>query len=116
MRIPTRVDSPQSGVVAILNQLFMLESKIQKITNGEALLRNVGRMKEQFEAWGYTIENPSGQPYDETRTDCDASIAGESTENLVIAEVVKPLIRYRDEIGSMIAQRAVVVVRDRNSL
>ncbi len=116
MRTTSAGDSAHSGIVTILNQLFALENKVNKLVGGEALLRNLDRIKEQFEAWGYSLENPSGQPYDETRTDCDASIAGESTENLVITDVIKPLIRYRDGMGSIIVQRAVVVVRDRNSL
>ena len=79
-------------------------------------MHNVARIKEQFAQWGYFPENPLGQPYDETRTDCEISIAGESTENLVITDVLKPLIRYRDADGSLIVQRAVVVVCDKNTL
>jgi hypothetical protein len=115
MRTLRITDAEESGIVTILNHLFNLEYKARKLSGGDSILRNVERIKEQFEAWGYTIEDPSGQKYDETRTDCQASIAGESTEDLVITDVIKPLIRFRDEAGRTIKQRAVVVVRDKNS-
>ena len=38
-----------------------------------------------FEDLGLTWHNPIGENFDETRTDCEASIAGESAENLVHA-------------------------------
>lgn len=114
MRTPAQVDSSQ--IVAILNQLFILENKLIKLAEGGSMLRNVDRIKEEILASGYSVESLLGQRYDETRTDCEASIAGGSTENLTITDVVKPLIRYRDEMESRIVQRAVVIVQGGNSI
>jgi hypothetical protein len=100
--------------LTILNQIFQLEAKIVKLPEPGSLIRHVDRIKEQFSNAGFTIEDPKGEPYNETRTDCDASIAGTSIENLFVKDVVKPLIRYRDKEHSLIVQRAVVVVEGRD--
>jgi hypothetical protein len=62
---------------------------------------------------GYYIENPLGEPYNENRTDCDASIAGDNTENLFISEVVRPIIRYKHKGQSIIVQKAIVIVQSK---
>jgi hypothetical protein len=54
---------------------------------------------------GLTIHNPLGETYDQTRLDCEANIAGESTENLVITEVIKPIIRLKQGGLNQIVQK-----------
>lgn len=61
--------------------------------------------------YSLTFHNPIGEPYNETRTDCDASIAGSGTEHLMITEVMKPIVWL--SVGGApkhIVQQAVVVV------
>ena len=62
-----------------------------------------------FEEMGYQIHNPSGEPYNETRTDCEASIAGSKVDNLVVAEVIKPIVRRQ----GVIIQKGVVIVESK---
>jgi hypothetical protein len=66
---------------------------------------------------GLTYHNPLGEKYNQSRTDCEASIAGTETENLEIVEVIKPIVfySYTDENKPMktIAQKAVVVAEAR---
>ena len=65
----------------------------------------------QVVACGFSYRNPLGEAYNETRTDCDASIAGGSAENLVITEVIKPIVWLSlNGQPSSIVQQAVVVV------
>ena len=47
-----------------------------------------------------------GQPFKETRTDLEATISGSGTDNLVVVEVIKPIIRslIRDNSGEMSAK------------
>ncbi len=111
--IPT-ANSVPSGFVTILNQLYFLEHQISKFAEANPAMRNINRIKQQFADWGYSIEELLGQKYDETRTDCEANIAGATTENLIIIDVIKPLIRYRDSNGSIIVQRGVVIVEGIN--
>jgi hypothetical protein len=104
----------------IVNQIFEIERKVEKLQESNSIQRNVDKLKEILEsqitslftnAVGFVYENPIGQKYDETRTDCNASIAGESTENLVIVEVIKPIIHFKQNNMTQIVQKAVVVVQ-----
>ena len=103
--------------LTILNQVFEIEKKLTKLKKSNSIQRNVDRVKDVFQDsllpddMGLMYYDPSGENYDETRTDCEASIAGESTENLKIVEVIKPIIRICMKDGSSrILQRAVVIV------
>jgi len=103
--------------LSALCQLYELNRKVQKRGEFSSLERNIEKMKAAFEEMGYRIEDPQGQSYNETRVDLEASIAGSSTEDLVVTEVIKPIIRYvmRDSGGeyTKVIQRGVVVVETR---
>ncbi|MBS1770499.1 MAG: hypothetical protein JSS77_12610 [Acidobacteria bacterium] len=105
-------------LLSALSQLYELDRKVQARSEFQALGRNLEKMKAAFDELGYRIEDPQGQGYNETRVDLEASIAGSSTEDLVVTEVIKPIIRYlmRDSTGeySKIIQRGVVVVESRS--
>ena len=62
------------------------------------------------------IENPKGQEYNETRTDVEANIIGNSVENLIIVDVIKPIIRVKQNKTSQIIQKGIVIVQDRNTI
>src|SRR3989339_867576 len=95
----------------ILNQLFEIEQKVAKLSEPNSIQRNIDKLKELFkdsllsENVGLELHNPIGEEYNETRTDCEASISGESTENLKIVEVIKPIIRLRKDSLNTIVQK-----------
>lgn len=92
---------------SLVNQIFDVNRKIEEDHKAK---RNLDRAFRFIDDMEFKVVNPLGEPYDETRTDCEASIAGESTENLFIAEVIKPVI-FKIENGSpQIIQKAVVIV------
>ena len=94
----------------LLNQVFELERKAARLADGEGVLRQVRRMKELFEEDFHLIyEDPTGQPYSETRTDVEARLSGNSAENLVIVETLKPVIRFSHGPTSSILQKGIVV-------
>lgn len=101
----------------MLNQLFEIEKKLERIEEKNSISRNLNKLKEIFQTeissqgHGLFYENPVGEPYNETRFDCEASIAGTDTDNLVITEVIKPIIRLKQGGISQIVQKAVVVVQ-----
>jgi hypothetical protein len=97
----------------IINQFFEIEKKLAALNGAESAQRNVERIKSYFEEMGYQIHNPLGESYSETRTDCEASIAGASAENLYINEVIKPIVRYLQEGQPQIIQKGVVITRSR---
>lgn len=122
----TRPASVSRVYIDILNQIFELEKKVALLREENSLTRNVNRLKALVEndllqgkdaaiQAGLTYHNPAGERYDDTRTDCEASITGTNTENLYIAEVIKPIIFYtyteRGQTIKTLVQKAVVVVR-----
>lgn len=96
-------------MLAVLNQLFDLEQKVNRLEQCESLRRNISRMKDALEEMHLVYENPIGQSFNETRTDVEAHIAGSGTENLRIIEVLKPVIRLSVAGTSKVIQRGVVV-------
>lgn len=125
-----RLAIPKS-ILMVLNQLYEIEQKIHKQGDPSSLSRNVGKMRDALSEEGLPIgdgiggearvclfyEDPMGQGFNETRTDVEATIAGSGTENLVVVEVIKPIIRavMRNGEGecSRIVQRAIVIVESR---
>jgi len=109
-----------------MNQIFEIEKKVTNIKEENSIQRNLNRMKgileEEFfkgsSTIGLTYHNPLGETYSETRTDCEATIAGTGVENLEITEVIKPLIFYsyqeNEKILKVIVQQAVVIVQSKN--
>lgn len=108
----------------LLDQLFEIERKSKNILNGNSISRNLNKMKDIFENLfsnssgpyaGFTYDDPQGEQYNETRLDLEASIAGNSTENLIVTEVIKPIIRYKNGGSTLIARKGVVVVQTINT-
>ncbi len=107
----------------LVNQIFEIEKKAAQIQESNSIQRNVNKLKEILEndlggqsggePQGFIYYNPLGEDYNETRTDCEASIAGTRTDNLEIIEVIKPIIRYRKGGMNIIVQKAVVVVESK---
>lgn len=110
MNAPYVTEIPKFLLVA-LNQLYDMERKLSLHGDAAGLGRNVQRAKEAFFDGGFFYEDPMGQPFSETRTDLEASIAGAGTENLKVTEVIKPVIRYGDTAYSRVIQKGIVVVR-----
>lgn len=104
----------------ILNQLFEIENKLRNINETNSIQRNLDRMKDYFETdalgngQGLIYYNPLGESYNETRTDCEASISGSSHENLEIIEVLKPIIYFKYANTQTVIQKAVVIVESKN--
>ena len=109
--------------VDLIDQLFEIERKLENIQEPNSIERNLNKMKDVFENIfsnstesdiGLTYHNPLGETYNETRLDLEASIAGNSTDNLVVKEVVKPIIRYKKGGASIIVRKGVVIVESKN--
>lgn len=120
---PSLVIRELQPMLDILNQVFDIEKKAQRLKEENSIQRNIRKLRAQFEdglqlALGHSIakvqlayHDPTGEPYDETRTDCEASIAGDSAESLCIVDTIKPIIRLQEGGLNVIVQRAVVVVQ-----
>ena len=101
----------------VLNQLFEIEQKVRKLQEHNSVQRNIDRLKDFFETEalsegkGLIFYNPIGEKFDETRTDCVATISGSGHDNLEIIEVIKPVIYLRYSQTQIIAQKAIVIVQ-----
>lgn len=99
----------------VINQVFEMENKTAKLTETNSLQRNLDKIKNQFEQFGLTYSDPLGERFDETRTDCEATITGSDTAHLEIVEVLKPIIRFSQNGNSVIVQKGVVIVKAREN-
>lgn len=97
----------------IINQVYELDKKAKKISEQTTINRNINKLREIFTELGFEYHDPIGEAYSDSRTDCEASIAGQSSKNLTIIETIKPIIRYRRDGYTSIVQKAVVVVVDK---
>jgi hypothetical protein len=107
--------------IDLLDQVFEIEKKLENINESNSICRNVNRIKEIFENLtqdhGLIYQNPLGEKFNETRTDLEASIAGSSSENLAVKEVIKPIIRLRTNSGATtIVRKGIVVVESNNNI
>jgi hypothetical protein len=110
--------SAPKWIIEILDQVFEIEKKLESINEANSIGRNVNRIKANFENFnsecGFIYQNPLGEKFNETRTDLEASIAGSSADNLVVTEVIKPIIRLRTNSGATtIVRKGVVVVESK---
>lgn len=110
----------------LINQVFEIEKKVLNLKEDNSILRNVNKLKILFEeeffkteskSHGFIYHNPIGESYNETRTDCEASIAGKDSNDLFIVDVVKPIIFYHYiENGTTyktIVQKGIVVAESK---
>lgn len=106
-----------------MNQIFEIEKKSSNLKEGNSIQRNINKIKGILEdeffkgsaQIGLSYHNPIGESYSDTRTDCEATIAGLGVENLEIIEVIKPIIFYayqeNEKVIKVIIQPAVVIVQ-----
>ncbi len=104
------INTPSPQFLQLINQIFDLEKKVGKMENGRSIARNINRMKHLVEEMGYQYHNPIAEPYNDTRTDCDATLSGNGSNNLMITEVIKPMISVEVMGMRQIVQKAVVIV------
>ncbi|MBQ5948287.1 hypothetical protein [Massilia sp. ST3] len=112
MNSPVYHDYPKY-LLQTLNQVYDMERKLTLHGDSANVLRNVERIKDAFAGMDLFYEDPMGQPFSETRTDLEASIAGTGADDLVVTEVIKPVIRQGKQAYSVVVQRGIVVVKTR---
>jgi hypothetical protein len=114
-----KIQFPKSMLVA-LNQVYEVEQKLKKSGDSANIERNVGKIKDAFNELGLTYEDPMGQSFNETRADLEATISGSGIENLVVVEVIKPIIRALVRQGaaefSQVVQKGIVVVESKKEV
>lgn len=108
------IDVPK-WVLSVLNNLYEASAKLSIHGDNARIERNIDRILESFSTeLNLVIDDPLGQKYDETRTDLDATITGDSTDDLVVTEVIKPVIRASVGAVSKVVQKGIVIVESKN--
>ena len=98
--------------IHIINQLFEIQGKLKENGAAQNFERNFNRLFNIFEEEGYIIQDPTGEIYSETRTDCEASISGRIGSKMKITRTIKPII-YQKKDGSVeLLQKAVVIAEN----
>jgi hypothetical protein len=98
----------EKTIIELINQLFEIEKK-QQLHAYDKIDRNVSRIKHLLNDSGYSFHNPTGEIYDETRIDCEATILKDS-EPYQISETMKPIIYFKDQNSQIIVQQARVII------
>ena len=92
------------------NLVFELDKRMAGREPNPALVRICDKMKSVIEESGIYLYNPVGEKYAETRTDVEANISGTSLTNLIIKEVIKPVLYIEENGKRKLVQKGVVVV------
>ena len=109
--LPTGAVEIPKFVLQVLNNLCDIDRKLSIHGDPGNAKRNVERIKETFEDERVFYEDPMGQSFSETRTDLEATITGEGSDNLKVVEVIKPIIRVGDRNFSRVVQKGIVIVQ-----
>lgn len=113
MMQPSPIVELPKWVLQTLNNIYDVERKLSVHGDPGNIRRNIERIKDAFESERVFYEDPMGQPFSETRTDLEASITGTATEDLVVVEVIKPVVRYGERALSRVVQKGIVVVKSK---
>ena len=98
--------------VLIINQLFEMQAKVKETGAAQNFERNFNRLFNIFEEDGYIIQDPTGEAYTETRTDCEASISGRIGSKMKITRTIKPIIYQKRDGNVQLLQKAVVIAEN----
>ncbi len=94
------------ALIEIANQLHALDLKMAKEPNVAAYTRHLSRIRSLLAEEGIVYHSPEGEKYADTRTDIEATITGQATENLTIGQVIKPIVMFNNQI----VQTGIVIV------
>ncbi len=96
-----------------INQLYELKQKLKLEQIEQKVERNLNRLFNTLEEEGYICKDPMGEAYNETRTDCEATIIGKVSNTLMITQVIKPVIYKRENNELTLLQKGVVMVESK---
>jgi hypothetical protein len=94
----------------IINQVFEIQNKLNDLKEAPSFERNMNRLFAIFEDEGFVVKNPINELYQESRTDCEASIVGNTSSKMKITKVLKPIIYQKNGEQIQLVQKAIVIV------
>lgn len=100
-------------IMQVLNQLSEINQKLIQENIVQKFERNLNRLFSIFEEQGYLCTNPLGETYHDTRTDCTANVVGKEGRNMVITQVIKPIIYQKKDKEVTLVQKGIVIVENK---
>jgi hypothetical protein len=95
------------SLIEIANQVHTLEKKMAKAaTDSSQYTRHIQRIRQALEEMGVTYHSPEGEKYTDSRTDIEANLTGEPSNNMGITDVIKPIVMQDGKI----IQTGIVIV------
>lgn len=86
-----------------------MQAKMKETSSAQSFERNFNRLFNMFDEEGYIIQDPSGEAYNDKRTDCEVSITGRLSSKMKITRTIKPIIYLRKEGNLQLVQKGVVI-------
>jgi len=105
-----RATMTDQSIIQTINQLAEIRQKIKTENLEKKFERNFNRLFSVLEEEGFICRYPLGERCDATRTDCEASIAGKVSKNMIVTQVIKPAVYKKDVDGITLIQKAVVII------
>jgi len=96
-------------LINIINRLHNLEVRLKATGQYDKVSRSFVSISKAIEEADWLVHNPIAESYDETRSDCDASISGEKITDLYISDVIKPIIYIQKKGLNELVQRGIVI-------
>jgi len=109
--------SSHTWLLKVMNNLYEIDRKLALHGDGGHVMRNVEKIKDALSdhiSYEIFYEDPMGQKFKETRSDLDVTITGNSSEDLYVVEVIKPIIRIASSDHRQVIQKGSVVVASKN--
>ena len=100
-------------IVQVINQLSEINQKLVQDNLLTRYERNLNRLFSIFEEEGYLCSNPLGEKYNDSRTDCTANVVGKEGKNMIITQVIKPIIYLKKDNEVTLIQKGIVIVENK---
>jgi len=98
------------SIIQFINQLVEIRQKVATANLEKKFERNFKRIFSVLDEEGFICSYPLGEKYHETRTDYETSFVGKVSINMVITQVLKPVIYKKNDDGITLIQKGVVIV------
>ena len=96
--------------ILLINQIIEIKQKIADEKLDKKFERNFNRIFALLEEAGFICQYPIGEKYNETRADCEATIIGQESANMVITQIIKPIVYKKTADGCTLVQKGIVIV------
>jgi len=101
------------GYIQLINQIAEIQNKIIQDSLMPKYERNFNRIYALLEEEGFIYKYPIGEKYRESSTDCEANIVGRDSSDMVITQVIKPIIYKKEADMVSLVQKGIVIIEAR---